>query len=132
MKNLVKVAFGLLILFVASSCKKEVSTTTLNGTWKLESVVGGQVPAVSLPYQPGSGTQVKFKDQYFEKFIDGKLVDSGSFTLTSEKVNVNNEVANFSMTTQKDKQYIKLSSKALIIFIGVIAADGVEEHYIKL
>jgi hypothetical protein len=79
------------------------------------------------------GNQFKFNQQNYERYVDGKLIESGTFTLKAVKVKINNNEANFSMLTNTNlQQYIKLSSNDLVIFTGVIAADGFESHYIKL
>jgi hypothetical protein len=133
MKNLVKLALILLLTFVALSCKKESSISNLNGTWELRSVVGGQLAGASPIIAAKNGNQFKFNQQNYERYVDGKLIESGTFTLKAVKVKINNDEANFSMLTNTNlQQYIKLSSNDLVIFTGVIAADGFESHYIKL
>jgi hypothetical protein len=133
MKNVLKLALGLLLVLSVLSCKKEVSVSNLNGTWELRYLVGGQIATASPNYEPGNGNRIIFKQQKFERYDDGRLVESGTFTLTPEKAKVNNEVANFSLITDNNlKQYIKLSPKDLVIFTGVVAADGTEAHYVKL
>ncbi|MDB5020974.1 MAG: hypothetical protein JWQ28_2101 [Pedobacter sp.] len=133
MKKALKLGFILFITFVIVSCKKEMSISTLDGTWELRSVTGGQMAGASPNFEPGNGNQIKFNQQRYERYADGKLVETGKYTLSPEKREVNNDEANFSMLSNNNfQQYIKLSSKKLVIFTGVIAADGIEEHYLKL
>jgi hypothetical protein len=131
MKNLLQLTLSFLLLITVVSCKKEASVSSLNGTWELKSMIGGQ-PTTS-PNTEKHVSQLRFADQRFEKYDDGKLTDSGSYTITAEKKEINNNQANYYLTTHGDhKQYIRLSKSELVVFEGVIAADGVELYYTKL
>jgi len=131
MKNLLQLTLSFILLILVVSCKKEASVSSLNGTWEFKSMIGGQ--PVSTPDTAKHVSQLRFADQQFEKYDDGKLTDSGTFTITAEKKSINNNQANYYLTTHGDhKQYIKLSKNELVVFEGVIAADGVELYYTKL
>lgn len=133
MKRILMLALGVLSVFGGISCKKETSIANLNGTWELRTVVGGQVPSTSPNLAPGNGNLMKFDQQHYEQIVDGKIVENDTYTLTPEKAKVNNQEANFNMaTTNHGHRYIKLSARSLVIFVGVIAADGFELHYIKI
>jgi len=131
MKKLLELTFSCLLLITVVSCKKEASVASLNGTWELKSVVGGQLAA--SPSTDKHVIQLRFADQRYEKYDNDQLTESGTYTVTAEKKAINDNQANYYLTTQGDnKQYIKLSTNELVVFVGQIAADGVEMHYTKL
>lgn len=131
MKNFLHLTLSFLLLILVFSCKKEASVASLNGTWELKSVIGGQ--PIATPASEKHVVQLRFADQHFEKYDNGQVIESGTFSITAEKKAINNNQANYYLTTKGDnKQYIKLSKNELVVFEGEIAADGVEMHFTKL
>lgn len=131
MKKLLQLTFSLLLLVFVVGCKKEASVSRLNGTWELKSMIGGY--PVTNPSTEKHVVQLRFADQLMEKYDNGKLTASAAYTITAEKKAINHNQANYYITTNGDhKQYIKLSKNELVVFEGVIAADGVEMYFTKL
>lgn len=120
------------LLLSAAGCKKKSAETQLNGTWELTYVNGIQVPGVNPNFEAGKGNLLKFSGQNYEKYIEGQLVSSGTFSIKKEsEVAVNNNKANYSILFNNEKLLVNLSAKQLIVFDGVIAADGIESTYKK-
>lgn len=133
MKNFLRLTLSVIMLFTIISCEKKSGTPDLNGTWELRHVAGIQVAGVDPNFKPGNGNYFTFDGEKFEKFNDGKKADSGTFVLTPEEnVPVNNSKANYSISFNKrEKKYVNLSDKKLIIFDGQIAADGTDSTFEK-
>ena len=132
MKGIFYTSIIICLLLSAVGCKKKSAETNLNGTWELSSVNGGQVAGVSPNIESGKGNLLKFSGQNYEKYIEGKLVSSGTFSLKKEaEVAVNKNKANYSILFGDEKLLVNLSAKQLIVFDGVIAADGFESIYKK-
>lgn len=131
----------LLSATVLFSCKKNESIpaeSTLNGSWELRSVLGIQVPGVSPNYQPGNGNVYVFNNGNYTIYMQGKIVDSGTYTIEKDIKPINNNTSTHSITlvskmnSRNDKLYLKLGENSLVIFDGVIAADGIEGTYERL
>lgn len=133
MKSILKLTLSTIILFSLISCEKKAEASQLNGTWELRHVAGIQVAGVNPDFKAGNGNTYKFEGETFEKYSDGKKVDSGTFVLAPEQdVPVNNTKANYSIIFNKgEKQLANLSGKTLVLFNGIIAADGTESTFEK-
>ena len=133
MKNIFRLSVGLIVLFTVISCSKKETGTELNGTWELRHIAGIQVAGANPDFKAGNGNYFKFDGQNFERYSDGKKTESGSFSITPENnVPINDKKANYSIKfNNEEKTYILLSDKALILFNGIIAADGTEFTYEK-
>jgi len=136
-----KVLFLSLIACISLStmvgCKKKSAeqdaVTSLNGTWELRYLVGIQVPDIDPNFKAGNGNVFKFSGQHYDRIIDGKTVLSGTYTISAHKTPVNNTESNYSLVFDNDtKLLINLSKNKLVVFDGVIAADGTESTYEKL
>ncbi|MDO7743911.1 MAG: hypothetical protein MUP99_09060 [Pedobacter sp.] len=126
-----------LALTTIVGCKKKSpekeAVTTLNGTWELRYLAGIQVPDVDPNFKAGNGNVFKFDGQHYDRIIDGKTVSSGTYTISLHKTPVNNTESNYSLVFDNDtKLLINLSKNKLVVFDGVIAADGTESTYEKL
>ncbi|TPD73386.1 lipocalin family protein [Flavobacterium microcysteis] len=133
MKNIFRVSFGLIVLFTVISCSKKETGPELNGTWELRHIAGIQVAGANPNLKAGNGNYFKFDGQNFERYTDGKKTESGSFSITPEdNVAINDKKANYSIKfNNEEKVYILLSDKTLVLFNGIIAADGTEFTYEK-
>lgn len=131
MQNTLKLTLILAILFSFSACKKKSLEKGINGSWELRYVAGGQIAGADPNYRKGNGEIYVFNNQNFEQFSKGKVIRSGTFVMSPESKEINNNHANSSITfsTSTEKYYTNLSGNKLTIFIGVIAADGVEVTY---
>lgn len=130
---------GLIMMIAASACKKDKTTSdqeALNGSWELRSVLGIQVPNVDPNYKAGNGNIFQFKNGAFKRYAAGKAIDSGSYTLRKNEMKINNNTATHQLQVES-KVYatntlnLKLGGDKLVIFDGVIAADGSESTYEK-
>lgn len=132
MKRTLQLSLCLFLLITALSCKKKSAESNLNGTWELRGLIGSQTVNSEPDLRPGNGTLLKFNGQNFEKYATGKLIETGTFTLQPENTTVNNTTANYSiLMSTHAKQYLYLSGKTLIVFDGVVAADGTQSTYVK-
>ncbi len=133
MKNIFRLSLSLIVLFTVISCSKKTTGPDLNGTWELRHIEGIQVAGTDPNFKAGNGNYFKFDGQNFEKYNDGKKTESGSFSITPEEnVPVNNKKANYSIKfNNEEKTYILLSDKTMVLFNGIIAADGTEFTYEK-
>lgn len=131
MKNILKLTIVLTILFTFSACKKKSIEKGINGTWELRHVAGGMLAGVDPNIKKGNGDIYIFNNQNFERYSNGKIIQSGTFVISTESKDINNNHANSAIifSTSTEKYYTNLSGDKLIIFMGVIAADGVEVTY---
>jgi len=132
MKKILTRSLCMLLLLSVISCKKKSAESTLNGTWELRYIEGIQIAGADPNFKAGNGNVLKFSESNYERYADHKLIDSGTFTFQKEEVRINNSKSNFSVLLKnKEKVYINLAGKKLVVFYGQIAADGVENHYEK-
>ena len=132
MKRIFYTSIIICLILSAAGCKKKSAETNLSGTWELTHVNGIQVAGVNPDFETGKGNLLKFSGQNYEKYNGGQLVSSGTFSIKKEaEVAVNNTKANYSILFNNEKLLVNLSSKKLVIFDGVIAADGIESTYNK-
>lgn len=135
MKKFLTLSLCLGLLLLITNCKKKTIEPTeadLNGSWELRYLAGIQVAGMDPNYKPGNGNLLKFNQQNYERYDSGKLVDSGKFTIKPEATTVNSSQTNYSILLKNEtKLYLNLSAKKLIVFNGVVAADGTEATYEK-
>ena len=109
-------------------------STTLAGTWELRHRLGGM--RTSDPnYLPGNGNIIKFAQQKREMYADGKLYESGNFTIKDSVVRINNNWSTHYVDFGNDghqKRFIRLGEGKLVEFIAQIATDGAEMTYVKI
>ncbi|MFC3562701.1 hypothetical protein [Pedobacter jamesrossensis] len=132
--NILNLTLSLIMLFSFTACKKKTIEKGINGTWELRYVAGGQIAGADPNYKKGNGDIYIFNNQNFERYSKGKVIQSGTFVITTERKDINNNQANSAITfsTSTEKYYTNLTGDKLTIFIGVIAADGVEVTYERL
>lgn len=134
MKLLIKLSFVLMLTTVFISCAKKPDATGpgLDGEWELRHVNGIQVANVNPNFAPGNGNILKFNNGKLEKYSNGKLVDTMSYTIQKDTMKINNTQSSYRIDyANHSKQYFKLDSGKLVIFDGMIAADGTESTYEK-
>lgn len=124
------------LLFVMSGCEKEERLENkLEGAWELRHLTGF-VPQERLGNRlPGNGDIYKFQGNNFERHFDGKIVDSGKFSVNNEASN-HNEKLEFILLLDglKYKQSIpfKLVDGKLTLHFGSLASDGAIGTYSKI
>jgi hypothetical protein len=134
MKKILTLSFSLLLIFSLISCKKKEQESNLQGSWELRRIEGIQVAGVDPNFKSGNGNVLKFNGNNYEWYNENKLQSSGTFTIQPDVRPINNLKSNYSLTLSNDNQiqlYIHLEGKKLVVFLGVIAADGTESHYEK-
>ncbi|WP_442587312.1 hypothetical protein ACSBL2_14815 [Pedobacter sp. AW31-3R] len=128
-----KKTVALLLLFCVTlffSCKKEVSPSSISGSWTLTNVQGGYMVT-------GTGEQkhkhvIKFNGNVYEKYVDDKLVVSSNYTLTTDKfAGTGKEMDAFVLENTNYKVFLEIKKKKLILYDGTIAADGTISTYTK-
>ena len=109
-------------------------STTLAGTWELRHRLGGMI-ASDPNFLPGNGIIVKFAQQKLERYSDGKLYESGNFTIKDSVVRINNNWSTHFVDfgdNAHQRRFIRLGEGKLVEFTGQIATDGVEMTYVKI
>ncbi len=107
--------------------------TILEGNWELRESYGGMRPG-NPNHAPGNGNILKFTKNRMERHFDGKLYDSGNFTVRDSVKRINNTSSThyIEYSSNNDAKYfIRMDGDKLVQFIGQIAADGVELTYVK-
>ncbi|CAM4055109.1 hypothetical protein SAMN06265348_10256 [Pedobacter westerhofensis] len=134
MKKILTLSISILLLLSLNSCKKKTEESSLNGSWELKRIEGIQIAGADPNFASGTGNILTFSGSNFEWYENNKLKASGTFTVQPDVMAINNSTSNYSLlfNNNKDKVYINLTGKKLIVFLGVIAADGTESHYEKV
>jgi hypothetical protein len=139
MKKYLMLSVSLVLFCALSSCKKDTvsSATTLNGSWELRYVVGIQVANADPNFKPGNGNIYTFDNGKYQIYQQSKVVDSGTYVIQKDERQINNNTSTHSVQITSKvyssrNLYIKLSASTLIVFDGVIAADGIEATYEKI
>ena len=115
-----------IILFV--SCDK-AAEPGLEGSWVLKSHSGGMIA------QPVSiqGYGIVLDGNTYKKYVDGQLVQSGSYMLTSEKSFIDDRVmTRIIYDNNPSKTFAEIKNSELIMYVEAhIAADGIMETYVR-
>ncbi|MDB5231107.1 MAG: hypothetical protein JWN76_1912 [Chitinophagaceae bacterium] len=138
MKYSILLSLLLFSLFSFESCgkkQKAVSATVtpgiLRGVWELRHINGGfRAPG---DFAPGNGYVYEFSDSAFKHFEQQKVNDQGSYSIMKDtfydRVTIMDRIM---FSNHNDKQFIKIKDTRLILYYGMIAADGTEETYEKI
>lgn len=120
--------FFCVTLFYA--CKKEVSRSSISGSWTLTNVQGGNM--VTIPGEQKHKHVIKFNGNVYEQYVDDKLVVSSNYTLTTGKFSgTGKEMDAFVLENNNYKVFLEIKKKKLILYDGIIAADGTVSTYTK-
>lgn len=68
----------LIIAVFSLSCKKDSSSAKLIGEWELRSSINGMTGA-QTEYPMDNGMALKFSERAYERYLSGKLINSGSY-----------------------------------------------------
>ena len=145
-----KVSYHLVVVILTSAllfggCDKKSSSdkakepvensNLIVGEWELRDLTGGMVPNQKPGYPPGNGDKYKFVDlHYYERYIDGKVVASGSYSLAKDTCPATGRYMNAFVLEQNApwKIYFEFSNDTLVLYNGIIAADGTISRYVKV
>jgi hypothetical protein len=76
-----KLIFCSLLFFFLSACKKELTTSEkLIGTWELKTEYGGFSSTITH-FPPGNGNLIEFGNNFYKKYQNGQVYESGSYTI---------------------------------------------------
>jgi hypothetical protein len=108
---------------------------SLAGAWELRSLFGGfRAPGPDPVYSPGNGNIWSFRDSTFRQYYEGKLVDSGSFSIIRDTCPATQTLMDAFVTSKSHghRMFFEISKDTLTIYNGIIAADGTIEKYFRL
>ena len=134
MKNLLP---GFILLFLAlSSCRKnstniENSNHALNGNWELRYYEGGFGPIGPSYFPPGNGIRIAITDSTIEKTSINGVVVRNTYTKTRGFCDQTHRDMD-AMIIQNTNLFYEFSRDTLIIYMGMVAADGTVEKYVPV
>jgi hypothetical protein len=132
MKTRLKLLVMLGALFIIS-CEKAEIDSTLQGSWELSSVAGGNL--ANYLYPTGKGYGIKFTETEYQKYENGQIIKSGTYSLHNEKSFLNDKIMTriiYDNDLNFPKQFIDIKRSKLTIYYGaMIATDGLEYSYQK-
>ncbi|MEO6229225.1 MAG: hypothetical protein ABJB11_17925 [Ferruginibacter sp.] len=143
-----------IVVFMLVSCKKENNNSTksrvvssgytvkdsgsINGHWELRILYGCQTPNCNPNFAPGNGNTWKFIDSAFKHTVNSEspkytASDSGYFSLGRDTCQATGRLMDFFSIRDVPNLniYFEITKDTLILYQGVIAADGVIEKYVR-
>lgn len=118
-----------------------VTTQAIAGTWELRHIMGVQVANAPSDFAPGNGYIITFDGLKYLKTEEGKVLDSGTYTLEKKHTEVDFEKYNDVMVLNSDanKEHpeynwrvsVKIVDDRLLMAYGSIASDGFTLTYQK-
>lgn len=103
------------------------------GQWELRTLLGSQVPGIGPNFRSGNGSIWKFTNSAFERYDNGQLTSSGTYTLTKANT-FNSGVPEDALILNQDttlKFHFHIIKDTLTIYVGSIPADGYIAKYVK-
>jgi hypothetical protein len=139
--SLLFIAFNLLI-----SCTKDSEPEptpapyagpplSLQNTWELRILNGGYGPPNRNPnYAPGNGIMWKFMDSTYERYNKGVVHQTGKYMVTKDSSQATGRLMDALLFERNayPKLHFEIVKDTLIIYMGVIAADGTVEKYVSI
>ncbi len=111
----------------------QLDGSTLPGVWELRGSSGGMLPYNPDNYKPGNGDIWKFTGDHFERIYRDSVYNSGSYTVANNGVDLNtNRTINQFIFNGEPAESFELKNDTLHIYYGLIAADGVISHFVKI
>src|SRR6476620_199460 len=133
MKLLISI-FLLFILFTGcrkyNGCSDSDDLAILKGKWELRSRMGGMAPGGN--YQPGNGNLINFSDSTYEKWYNGQITVKGTYTISQGN---NPETGTMMKKINYEggfEEYFEFVNNQLVLYSGIIAADGTISKYARL
>jgi hypothetical protein len=130
--NLRLILLLLLVTLAFTSCLKNVQER-LAGEWELRHREGGLLP--SSEFMPGNGNSLKFTDTAYERIENGKVVETGTYTIINEETTISNVKVRYKIifgNKTDSPVYLKQLGDKLTLFVGNVASDGTVTVYYKL
>ena len=82
-------------------------------------------------FSPGNGNIVKFTDTNYEKIRNGQIIDQGTYTLSSGNNPQTESMMNRINYHGGYYEYYEIVNRQLILYSGVVAADGTISRYAR-
>jgi hypothetical protein len=139
MKTLCLLLSFFFLAFVGCNKVKQQTNTSQHhsgsiiGIWELRVLHGGMLASPhGNYYPPGNGHRWKFTDSLYEQYADGKLVMSGKYSLSKDTCPATGTYMDAFKLEQNSsyKTFFEFSSDTLVLYNGVIAADGTISKYV--
>jgi hypothetical protein len=118
-----------------AGCKKDRPDSLrsqLEGSWELRTLKGSQIPGIRPDFSPGNGNIWKFTRSDYQKYVNGQLTNSGSYTVVKAK-SYSSNVPDVALIFDRDtmlKYHFEINGNTLIIYL--LLADGYVAKYVKL
>lgn len=134
---LLLICIGVTISF-AGSCKKSGgnATPSLPGAWELRYQQGGYTLNTQTGnFPPGNGNIYKFTETTYSYYSEGQIRDSGQYLIKKDTLSPFNKKMDkltFISSNNIRSVFFEFSNNDLIIYNGIIAADGTIATYSKL
>jgi hypothetical protein len=149
MKTILPLVLLFMLLNLQSACTKgddaqiaidpvltsDNSPVSLQNSWELRYVYGGyRAPNSNPNYAPGNKNIWKFMDSTYQQYSGGVLQKTGKYTLTKDTAAATGRYMD-AMILDKNvvaKLFFEFSKDTLVIYRGVISADGTVEKYVRI
>ena len=144
--NLLLWLFVCILIFACGKAEIDNSTddvpglktteTSLPGIWELRELQGGFRPAnAQIYYSAGNGNTWEFTDSTYKQSFEGKLANSGGYTLTQDTALATGRLMDaFVMDagSYKHQIHFEFNQDTLLLYDGQIAADGTIGKYVRV
>ncbi len=108
------------------------ASASITGSWELRIVYGGFMNTPGgTTYPPGNGYLLKFTDVHYESYAAGVLADSGSYSKTRDLSMATGRVMDAIVLKNSLKVFYEIKRDTLTLYVGVIAADGAIEKFVR-
>jgi hypothetical protein len=125
----------LIVTIFFAGCKKDKNEDgNPIGTWELRHINGIQIPGAPSDFKAGNGEIIQFTPTNMKIFSGGKLMSDRKYSIIKKETVVNKNKVSYQLLFDADPAidtYFKISDGKLTIYLGIIAADGVESTYAK-
>jgi hypothetical protein len=108
---------------------------TLQNSWEFRSFVGGYRPPNQNPnLPPGNGIIWKFMDSIYERYDKGQLYRTGKYSVIKDSSRATGRLMDALIFEKNSypKLHFEIVKDTLIIYMGVISADGTIERYVRI
>lgn len=106
----------------------------LQNTWELRNVYGGyRTPGTSPNTSPGNKNIWKFTDSTYEQYVSGVLQKTGKYTVTKGTSPATGRLMDALILDNNTttKLFFEFANDTLVLYRGIVAADGTIEKYVR-